>query len=539
MKKFTKLIALMAAFVLVAACFAGCGKKETSSTPGVEQKIVYNMATEPDSVDPGRSTSVGAGTVAIACFEGLTRTTTQNTPGPGVAKEWDISDDGLVYTFKLRKDAKWSDGDKITANDFDYSWRRVLDPNLASEYVNQLFYIKNAQDYFEGKAKPEDIGIKVVDEYTLEVTLEAPCPYFLELCAFHTLMPVKKDVVDKNPDAWFMDPATYIGNGPFKMIKWTHNDSMEFVKNENYWNSKIVKLEKMKWVMINDEQSSLAAWEGGAIDFLDTVPGAEAPRLLQEGKLTITPKLGTYYLKFNTTKAPFNDARVRQAFTLALNRQEVIDAALRTGEKIATGYVPYGIADTDETKDFRTVGGDYVTNQDIEKAKQLLAEAGYPDGKGFPDVTYLFNTHDSHKKIAEALQDMWKRNLGVDIKIANQEWKVFLDTVDNLKFDFARSAWIGDYIDPMTFLDMYVTNDGNNDTGWSNAEYDDLIKKAKLEPDQEKRIQYMHDAETILMRDMPIGPIYFYVNKSLIKPNVKGIFRSPLGAIYFDEVYVE
>lgn len=538
MKRFTKLIALATVFVLVAACFTGCNKKPGKDSD-VEQKIVYNLGTEPDAIDPARSTSVGAGTVGIACFEGLTRITTQNAPGPGVAKDWEISDDGLVYTFKLRKDAKWSDGGKVTANDFDYSWRRVLDPNLASEYANQLFYVKNAQDYFEGKASKEDIGIKVIDEYTFEVTLEAPCPYFLELCAFHTLMPVKKDVVEKDPDKWFTDPATFIGNGPFKMVKWVHNDSMEFVKNEHYWNSKNVKLEKMKWVMVIDEQAALAAWEGGAIDFLDTVPGIEAPRLLKEGKLTMSPKLGTYYIKFNTTKAPLNDPKVRQALTLALNRQEIIDAVLRTGEKIATAYVPFGIADADSSKDFRVVGGDYFPNQDIEKAKQLLAEAGYPDGKGFPEITYLFNTNESHKKIAEALQDMWKRYLGIEIKIANQEWKVFLDTLDNLNFDFARSGWIGDYIDPMTFLDMYVTNDGNNDTGWSNAEYDSLIKKAKLEPNQEKRMEYMHQAETILIKDMPIGPIYFYVNKSLIKPNIKGIFRTPLGAIYFDQAYVE
>lgn len=538
-KKLIKVLALLCTFVLTSLSFIGCGKKEVDTKPTVEQKIIYNMATEPDAIDPGKSTSVGAGTVGIACFEGLTRITEKNVPGPGVAKEWTLSDDALVYNFKLRNDAKWSDGEKVTAKDFDYAWRRVLDPKTASEYANQLFYVKNAKAAFEGKAKPEDIGIKVIDDYTLEVTLEAPCSYFLELCAFHTLMPVRKDVIEKNPDSWYTDPATFIGNGPFKMTKWVHNDSMEFEKNTYYWDAKNIKLDKMKWVMVNDEMSALAAWEGGAIDFLDSVPGAEAPRLLQEGKLTLTPKLGIYYIRFNVTKAPFNDPRVRKALTLAVNRQQLIDAVLRTGEKVATAMVPPGIADAGAGTEFRTVGGDIVPNQDVETAKKLLAEAGYPDGKGFPQVTYLYNTNESHKKIAEALQDMWKQNLGIEVKLANQEWKVFLDSQDQLGYECCRSGWIGDYIDPMTFLDMYVTNDGNNDTGWSNARYDELIKMAKAEASQEKRMEYMHEAEKILMDEMPVGPLYFYVNKSLIKPNIKGIHRTPMGGISFDHAYVE
>lgn len=541
-KKFTRFMTAILCIMLMSAVFAGCSKEEEkkpeATKPTIDQYLVYNMTSEPDSIDPARSTSTTAGEIEIHVFEGLTRIKENNSPGQGVAEKWDISEDGLKYTFHLRKDAKWSDGQKVTANDFDYAWKRVLDPAIGSEYANQLFYVKNAREYFEGKAKLEDVGIKVVDEYTLEVILHSPCPYFLELCAFHTLNPVRKDIVEKNPDSWYTNPETYIGNGPFKMTKWVHNDSMEFVKNENYWDSKNIKLTKMKWVMINDEQASLAAWEGGALDVAQTFPGSEAPRLIQEGKLVTTPRLGTYYLKLNVTRKPLDDPRVRKALTLAINRKQLIDAATRTGEKPALAFVPPGVADADTSKEFRTTGGEYFPDQDIQKAKALLAEAGYPDGKGFPQLEYLYNTSESHRIIAEAIQDMWKQNLGIDIKLTNQEFKVYLDSQDKLAYDVSRSGWIGDYMDPMTFIDMFVTNDGNNDTGWSNSQYDELVKKAKTEADQAKRMQYMHDAEAILMEEMPVCPIYFYVNKNLIKSKVKGIHVSLTGALTFDHAYI-
>jgi oligopeptide transport system substrate-binding protein len=540
-KKFMRLLTALLSLAIILTVFSGCNKKEeipTTTVPTIEQSLVYNMTSEPDSIDPCKSTSTTAGEIELQIFEGLTRIKDNNAPGPGVAEKWDISTDGLKYTFHLRKDAKWSDGQIVTAKDFDYAWKRVLDPAMASEYANQLFYVKNAKEYYEGKAKIEDIGIKVVDDNTLEVTLHSPIPYFLELCAFHTLSPVRKDVVDKNPDAWFTDPATYIGNGPFKMTKWVHNDSMEFAKSETYWDAKNINLTKMKWVMINDEQASLAAWEGGAIDVAQTFPGSEAPRLIQEGKLILTPRLGTYYMKYNVTKKPLDDVRVRQALTLAINRQQLIDAATKTGEKPGLAFVPPGIADSDTSKEFRTVGGDYIPNQDVEKAKALLAEAGYPDGKGFPQLEYLYNTSETHRVIAEAIQDMWKQNLGIDIKLTNQEFKVYLDSQDNLKYDISRSGWIGDYMDPMTFIDMFVTNDGNNDTGWSNAKYDELVKTTKSEADQAKRMQYMHDAEKILMDEMPVGPIYFYVNKNLIKTKITGIHVSLTGQLNFDHAKV-
>jgi oligopeptide transport system substrate-binding protein len=257
-------------------------------------------------------------------------------------------------------------------------------------------------------------------------------------------------------------------------------------------------------------------------------------RFIQEGKLTCTPRLGTYYLKYNVTRKPLDDVRVRQALTYAINRQQLIDAVTKTGEKVALAFVPPGVADSDTSKEFRSTGGDYYPDQDIQKAKELLAAAGYPDGKGFPAMEFLYNTSESHRMIAEAIQDMWKQNLGIDVKLTNQEFKVYLDSQDNLKYDISRSGWIGDYMDPMTFIDMFVTNDGNNDTGWSNAQYDENVKKAKSEADQTKRMQYMHDAEKILMDEMPICPIYFYVNKNLIKTKITGIHVSLTGQLNFD-----
>lgn len=535
-KNLVKVLAALLGVLMIVSLFSGCGKSGSDAN----QKIIYNLGPEPDTIDPAFNEAVDGGNVINAVFEGLTRLDENSRVKPGVAESWDVSDDQLVYTFHLRKDAKWSDGQPVTAKDFEYAWKRVLNPETAAPYVSQLLYIKNAQAYFEGKANVEDLGIEVVDDYTLKVTLEAPTPYFLELCAFATLMPVRKDIVEANKDTWATKPETYIGNGPFVLKTWSHNDAMEFEKNKNYWDEKNVKLTSMTWVMVVEASSALVSYEKGEIDFFEAPPASDMERLKNSGDLQTFPYIGTYYIMFNNKKAPFNNPKVRRALTLAFSRQPIIDAALKGGQKPATAFVPYGIYDADGSTEFRVKGGDFFPAEgNIEEAKKLLAEAGYPDGKGFPEVTYLYNTSEAHKKVAEAIQDMWKKNLGINVKLANQEWKVFQNTRKAGDYDIARGGWIGDYMDPMTFIDLFLSKSDLNDPKYNNPVYDDYVAKAKKEANKETRMQYLHEAEKTLMTDMPIAPIYFYTNNVCIKPYVKGVIKTPMGNVYFDRVYID
>lgn len=535
-KKLFICLTVILTIAMATTLFAGCGNKSASNA---NQTLVYNLGTDSETIDPALNEAVDGATVVANAFEGLTRIGDDNNVKPGVAEKWEISSDGTVYTFYLRKNAKWSDGKPVTAKDFEFAWKRALDPKLAASYAFFLTdNIKNAEEYYNGKASWEDVGIKVKDDYTIEVTLKVPTAFFLQLVAMPIYMPLRQDALEKGGEQWTQSGDTYIGNGPFKMVKWTHNDSMEWVKNENYWDAKNVKLSKMTWVMVTEASSALPSWEKGEIDIIESVPPAEAPRLIQEKKLQVIPELGTYYLYFNTKKAPLNDARVRKALALAINRQSIKEAVLKTGQITAYAQVPYGIKEADGKADFREKAGD-LFKEDVNLAKQLLAEAGFPDGKGFPEMTYLYNTNESHKKIAEMIQDMWKNNLGINIKLANQEWKVFQKTRQNGDFDIARGGWIADYIDPMTFLDMFMSDNSFNDGKYNNAQYDALLKEAKTATDLTKRDQLMHDAEKIIIDEMGICPIYFYVSNMCVQPWIKGVYKTPLATVYFDHAYVD
>lgn len=535
-KNLSKLLAALLSVMMVVTLFSGC----TGGGSSANQSLIYNLGSEPQTIDPALNTAVDGGIVITAAFEGLTRLDEKSAVKPGVAEKWDVSADKLTYTFHLRKNAKWSDGKAVTAKDFQYAWLRALDPKTEAEYCYQLFYIKNAENFYNGKAKAEEVGIKVVDENTLEVKLEAPTPYFLELCAFATLMPVRQDMVEKDPKGWARNMETYIGNGPFKVTKYTSKDAIEFEKNKEYWDNKNIKMGKMTFVMVVEASSALASFEKGEIDLIESPPTAEIPRLQKENKLQINPYLGTYFVVFNNQKAPFDNPKVRQALNLAIDRPQIIDAVLKAGQKPATAFVPNGILDGDGKTDFRSKKAEYYKPAgDIEQAKKLLAEAGYPDGKGFPEVTYLYNTSEGHKKIAEALQDMWKKNLGINVKLANQEWAVFQKSRQNGDYQIARHGWIGDYMDPMTFLDMWLKGGGNNDAKYDNPEYDKLIKQAKGELDSAKRMDLLHQAEDVIMADMPFAPIYFYVNTMCVNPKLKGVVKTPLGTIYFDHATME
>lgn len=558
--KKTKFLALMMAVGLIGSVFAGCGKKsDTGSAKKTEQKLVYNLGADPQTIDPGINDSVEGGTVAVNNFEGLTSIDLNEKVVPGVAEKWDVSSDGLKYTFHLRKNAKWSDGKAVTAKDFEYSWKRALDPATASPYSYQLWYLKNGQGYNESSlpadqktpgikaATKDEVGVKATDDYTLEVTLEYSTPYFLSLTAFPTYMPVREDIVTAHPTDWATKGETYIGNGPFQLKEWAAKDKMTFVKNSNYWNKDKVKLNTLVFKLLDQESSYMAAFNSNQIDYIESPPSEQIPTLVKNGTAKILPYLGTYYYSFNVSKDAakvdpavakvLSNVKVRQAISLAVDRNTLVNDVTKGGQKPATSFVPAGILDAD-SKDFKKKDY-YQPAADVEKAKQLLSEAGYPEGKGIPELEILYNTGQGHQDIATAVQDMLKK-IGINVKLKSVERKVQLADTNAHKYPaMARNGWIADYADPMTFLDMWTSKSGNNVAGYSSAEYDKLIAQAKAELDSAKRMSLMHQAEDVLMNDMPIIPLYEYTNVVCIKPYVKNVHKSPLGMVYFNETFVQ
>lgn len=527
--------------LVVSLALGGCGAPSSSGEGGAgggdEQVLNDNIGSEPPTLDPALMTDLTSFQIVNAVMEGLTRIGPKGVE-PGMAESWDVSDDQLTYTFHLR-DAVWQNGDPVTAHDFVYAWLRVLDPKTAAPYAYQLYYVKNAQKYNSGElTDPSQVGVKALDDKTLQVTLEAPTPYFLSLTAFPTLMPVHEATVEANPD-WAGEAATYVGNGPFRIAEWVHDSHIDLVKSDTYWDKDTVRLERMHIVMVNEGSTAETMFANGELDSNGSLNPQDIPQLLASGEAKTSPIISVTSIYFNTKRKPFDDPRVRKAFTLALDRKAIVEQVLKGGQKPALAFVPYGIPNPVTGKDFREEGGDYFQDADVETARRLLAEAGYPNGQGFPKVTYLYNDNDTNRALAEAYQQMWKQNLGVQVELQSMEWKVYLETTKRGEYDLSRGNWVGDYLDPMTFLDLWVTGGGNNRVGWSNREYDRLIAEAKATADQEVRFRNMHEAERILMDEMPVGPIFFGVNVYQEKPYVKGVFRTALGTTDYKWAYIE
>lgn len=534
-------------------------KTETLTIPANlkdEQVLKHNLGAEPKTLDPALNTAVEAGTVLQNLFVGLMKTDANMVPVPGAAESYTVSDDQLVYTFKL-KDAKWSDGQPVKAEDFRYAWIRALDPKTLpnpAEYAYQLYYIKNGEKFNKGEVTAEEVGIKAIDDKTLEVTLEAPCAYFLSLTAFPTYFPVRKDMVEKNPEKWATQKDTYVSNGPFKFESWTNKDKIIIVKNENYYDAKNVALNKIEMSLVDDAQTALAAFQAGELDTMEGPPNQEIPGLLADGTAKVLPYLGTYFYVINmrpelknTNPAVYealSKVQVRKALYLAIDKKALIDNVTLGNQTPAWGFVPKGIPDYDGS-DFADKKKHYAEDSgNIEEAKKLLAEAGYPNGEGFPLLTIKYNNGTGHQNIAVAVQAMWKQNLGIDVQLANEEWAVFQTSRINGDYEIARHGWIADYADPMTMLDMWVSGTGegvwgNNDAHYNNPEYDKLIKAAKVELDPAKRSEMLHKAQDIIMEDLPILPIYFYTNIVCYRPYAKQVVKSPLGFIYFENAYIE
>ncbi|MCA8960084.1 MAG: peptide ABC transporter substrate-binding protein [Planctomycetes bacterium] len=497
-----------------------------------EADVVFNNGSEISSVDPATVTGVPEGRVIKAIFEGLTVKHPKTLePMPGVAERWTISDDKRLYTFFLRKDARWSNGDPVTARDFVYSWERFLNAETAAEYAYQLWYVEGAREYTteldeDGKPKKgfETVGIRAVDDYTLEVRLLNPTPYFLELTAFYPLFPVNRrnieEAKEKWPDEWrtrWLRPENLVTNGPYRIAFRRINDRLRLVKSETYWDADNVAMRSIDVLAVENYNTGLNLYLTGGADWIDRVPLTHVQTLMKREDFNPSPYLGSYFYRVNVTRPPFDDVRVRRALCLAIPRQNIVENITRAGQLPALGLVP-------PMSNYRPAEFEPGT---IEDAKQLLVDAGYGEGgRQFPTIEIHYNTSEAHRNIAEVIADSWRRNLGIDAKLLNQEWKVYLDTQRNIDYDVSRAAWIGDYVDPNTFIDMFVTDGENNKTGWGNPRYDELVESAKVEPDPTKRLVMLYEAETILCRELPILPIYYYVTQNMVNPRLGGLYEN-------------
>jgi len=518
-------------FLLAGPLFTGCARHE----PRADLVIINNM--EPESLDPAIVTGIADMRVVSSLFEGLARQDPKTSnPIPGLASRWDISPDGRVYTFHLRTNLMWSTGEALTADDVVYSWIRVLRPETASDYAGQLFYLKNAEAFNAGKIKdPALVGVRKLDRNTVRVELNHPTAFFLDLCAFSTLAVVPRQTISKFGDRWLMARPLPV-SGAYQLEAWRVNDKIRLRKNHRYWDAANTRTELADFLPIGSPTVALNLYETGGADVVwdkELVPVELLDLLLKRPDFHAYPLLGTYFIRFNVTKKPFNDARVRQAFALAIDKERLVKKIMKAGEHPASSFTPPG------TARYHPPTG---LGQDLRRARQLLVEAGYPGGKGFPRVEYMFDgsgggAAKTHGKVAVELQQMWRDGLGVDVELRQAEWKVYLANQSKKNFDFCRASWIGDYNDPDTFLNLFMSNNGNNRTGWSNARYDDLVRTAEGENDAAKREKEFQDAETILIRDEnPIIPLFYYMGFNYHSGRIKGIYGNmldnhPLSAI--------
>ena len=509
----------------------GCGDKSASNNsaanidPNVladKQELVINNGAEPESLDPHKVSGVPESNILRQMFVGLTTTDPDGKTIPGMAESWE-SADNKVWTFKIR-DAKWSNGDPVTAEDFVYSFRRVVDPNTASPYASYLADDKvlNAQEVIDGKVKPDALGVKALDEKTLQVTLSEPVPYFPDTLIHTSVKPVPQKVVEKFGEKW-TDPANIVVNGPYKISEWQVNDKIVLERNESYYDNANTTLEKITLLAIPSSTTDVARYQAGEIDITyNEVPPEQFASLKEQlgDQLQVSPMLCTYYYEFNTVKPPFNDARVRRALALALDRNTISDKVVGQGQTPAYQLTPVA---TNGMKNNTPEWQSWDQAKRVEEAKKLLKEAGYSESKPLK-FELLYNTNDNHKKIAVAASSLWKQSLGfVDVSLINKEWKTYLDTRRNGNYQVARAGWCGDYNEPSTFLNTVKTGNSNNQGKYSSANFDSLMTqtlKAGVTPEQ--RAGIYKQAEAQLDADMPNINVYHYVSPRLIKPYVVG-----------------
>ena len=519
----------------------GCSKRETPVERATRENILLmGNPGEAETLDPHLVRGMYAGIITTSLMEGLGiyHPTDDTLPEPGVAEHWSHSDDFRTWTFHLRDNARWSNGDPVVAGDFVYSYKRMLSPALGAEFADMLYVLHNAEAYHQGEIEDFDlVGAKALDDHTLELRLEYPMPNFLNMLKHFYWLPVhpatieKFGKIDSRLSTWTR-PENYVGNGPFRLKEHVTNKGIIIEKSPTYWDADTVQLKEVHFLPFDRHDAEERAFRAGQIHYVSRVPINKIDFYLENYPelIHIDDYVLTYFYRLNVTRWPLTDERVRQALSLAIDRESLIKNVSLGRERPAHGYTPDGTAG-------------YSTPQEVEynpeKARALLEEAGFPNGKGFPTMDILYNTSETHKVVAEAIQQMWRKNLNLNFTLSNQEWKVYLNSQRELNYDVSRSAWVAGYIDPMAFLYMWTSDNGNNNTGWSNPHYDALIKKAYQTSDIEQRHAYLQQAETILLQDMPMIPLYWTTRIYIMSPDVKNwnpklLDNRPLKYIYLE-----
>lgn len=531
-----RLIAVSSAMLALASC----SPSEEIRNPN-EHALHISIGASPQSIDPHVVTGTPGHKVLRALCETLLNLNGKTYEvEPAVATHWEVSDDGLHYTFLLRKDARWSNGTSVTARDFQYAWQRALLPAIAWQHATDNYAIKGAEDYHSGETTDfSSVGIKATDDFTLEITLSTPDPLLLKKLTQAITCPVnqkeleKYGSIDDVSNRW-TDAGKFVTNGPFLLSKWEINKVLVVERNPHYWDAKNVKLEKIYFYPIESEASEERAFRSGQIQvaYAGRIPAEKIATYQRKApeKLKLVKAYATYFYHFNTTKAPFNDPTVRKALTLAVDRVAIVKNVTKAGEKPASSL-------SIMTPTYNPNFNNEIYNP--EKARQLLADAGYPNGEGFPTFTLIYNTAEAHRKVALSIQQMWKKELGINALLENQEWKIFLDTRQQHNFDIARAGSSSTLADPQDFLSSLTTGHGMNDAGWSNPEYDKLLLAASAKTDIQERFKTLAEAEKIILDQYPILPIYHYSYSYLIDPSVKGLSFNAVDNLNYKDIYIE
>ncbi|HBV7424672.1 TPA: oligopeptide ABC transporter substrate-binding protein OppA [Citrobacter freundii] len=503
-----------------------------------KQTLVRNNGSEVQSLDPHKIEGVPESNINRDLFEGLLISDVDGKPSPGVAEKWE-NKDFKVWTFHLRKDAKWSDGTPVTAQDFVYSWQRLANPNTASPYASYLQYghIVNIDDIIAGKKPITDLGVKALDDHTFEVTLSEPVPYFYKLLVHSSVSPVPRAAVEKFGEKW-TQPANIITNGAYKLKDWVVNERIVLERNTNYWDNAKTVINQVTYLPISSEVTDVNRYRSGEIDMTyNNMPIELFQKLKKEipNEVHVDPYLCTYYYEINNQKAPFNDVRVRTALKLALDRDIIVNKVKNQGDLPAYSFTP---PYTDGAKLVEPEWFKWSQEKRNEEAKKLLAEAGYTAEKPLT-FDLLYNTSDLHKKLAIAAASIWKKNLGANVKLENQEWKTFLDTRHQGNYDVSRAGWCADYNEPTSFLNMVLSDSSNNTVHYKSPAFDKLIADTLKVTDEAQRSELYSKAEQQLDKDSAIVPVYYYVNARLVKPWVGGYSgKDPMDNIHVKDLYI-
>ncbi|RRD40629.1 peptide ABC transporter substrate-binding protein [Leptotrichia sp. OH3620_COT-345] len=528
-----KILLAFTMLMFILACGGKGGSTEGGNSGKKGSTFTLNAVSEPQSIDPQLSTDIVGGAVDDLITEGLLRRSKEGKPVAGLAEKWEATPDGLKWTFHLRDGIKWSNGDPITANDFKAAWLRGLNPETAAEYAYMLYPIKNGEAYNTGKAKAEDVGITVVDDKTLEVTMEAPTPYFDDLITFKTYMPMNEKFYKEVGDKYFTEADKTLSSGPYIMKTWKHDSEMTFEKNPNYWDNANVKVDNIVFKLISDNAAGFNAFKNGEVD-VTSITVEQAKEFKDDPRLVTNNDGSVWYLLFNTKTKALSNAKVRKALLMAVNRDELTQTVLSGSGKTAKTFVPSEIGIRGLNKDFAEEVSTTIPVFNPEEAKKLLEEGLKELGMDkFPPFEMIFNDSGNNKLIAEYIQESLRKNLGVELQLSAMTFQERVSRMKQKDFDFVLAGWSGDFHDPITYLDLFVTNGGNNHGSYSNARYDELVRKIKSSADPAVRVPAMIEIEKIIAEEVPVAPLRHGQKRYLVNPKVKGMQFTAIGGEYF------